>query len=107
MEEIPTDFCFPLIISDHRWPSVRTVISVLPIHMLMVGTAFFDRAVQLNEPPVKNGLCSICKGAHRLCGKDRCPLMIKFYSQQKTMPLIDMVPAKVTIVMIERPIDNS
>ena len=24
-----------------------------------------------------------------------------------TMPLIDMVPAKVTIVMIERPIDNS
>ena len=90
MEEIPTDFCFPLIISDHRWPSVRTVISVLPIHMLMVGTAFFDRAVQLNEPPVKNGLCSICKGAHRLCGKDRCPLMIKFYSQQKTMPLIDM-----------------
>ena len=51
--------------------------------------SFFDQAVELNGPTVKNGLCSICKGAHRLCGKDRCPLMIKFYSQQKTMPLID------------------
>ena len=56
----------------------------------MAASGFFDRAVELNDPPVKSGLCSICKGAHRLCGKDRCPLMIKFYSQQKTMPLIDM-----------------
>ena len=39
---------------------------------------------------VKSGLCVICKGAHRLCGKDRCPLMMKFYSQQRTRPLIDM-----------------
>ena len=54
------------------------------------GKTFFDKAVELNDSPVKNGLCSICKGAHRLCGKDRCPLMIKFYSQQRTMPLIDM-----------------
>lgn len=56
----------------------------------MAGTSdFFDNAVRHNDPPVKNGLCSICKGAHRLCGKDRCPLMIKFYSQQKSMPLMD------------------
>ena len=33
--------------------------------------------------------CIICKGARRLCGKDRCPLMIKFYSRQKTAPMID------------------
>lgn len=38
---------------------------------------------------VRSGLCSICKGSRRLCGKDRCPLMIKFYSQQKTLPMID------------------
>ena len=44
------------------------------------GKTFFEKAVELNDAPVKNGLCSICKGAHRLCGKDRCPLMIKFYS---------------------------
>ncbi len=36
-----------------------------------------------------DGLCVICKGAKRLCGKDRCPLMIKFYSRQKTAPMID------------------
>ena len=53
------------------------------------GGSFFDRAVELNDPPVRSGLCSVCKGAHRLCGKDRCPLMIKFYSQQRTMPMID------------------
>ncbi|MCQ2085289.1 MAG: Nre family DNA repair protein [archaeon] len=41
-------------------------------------------------PVKKNGLCVICKGAHRLCGKERCPLMIKFYSRSKTMPLVDM-----------------
>ena len=36
-----------------------------------------------------NGLCIVCKGARRLCGKDRCPLMVKFYSQQKVSRLID------------------
>lgn len=39
--------------------------------------------------PKTEGLCIICKGARRLCGKDRCPLMIKFYSQQKVSRLID------------------
>ena len=41
------------------------------------------------EAVVKNGLCNICKGTRRLCGKDRCPLMLKFYSQQKLLPSID------------------
>ncbi|MDR2846378.1 MAG: Nre family DNA repair protein [Candidatus Methanoplasma sp.] len=55
----------------------------------MSNTAFFDEMTEINQSPVKSGLCSICKGSRRLCGKDRCPLMIKFYSQQKTMPLMD------------------
>ena len=33
--------------------------------------------------------CTVCKGARNLCGKDRCPLMIKFYSRQRTAPMID------------------
>ena len=41
------------------------------------------------EAVVKNGLCNICKGTRHLCGKDRCPLMLKFYSQQKLLPSID------------------
>lgn len=56
----------------------------------MSGTEFFDKMVEINQSPVKSGLCSICKGSRRLCGKDRCPLMIKFYSQQKTMPLMNL-----------------
>ena len=50
---------------------------------------FFDSMAELNNTEIKSGLCSICKGSRRLCGKDRCPLMIKFYSQQKTLPMID------------------
>ena len=33
--------------------------------------------------------CAICKGSKNLCGKDRCPLMIKFYSRAKTKNLIN------------------
>ena len=33
--------------------------------------------------------CALCKGSRMLCGKDRCPLMIKFYSQARTRQLID------------------
>ena len=53
----------------------------------MTGT-FFDEMVEANDPPKQSGLCIICKGSRRLCGKDRCPLMIKFYSQSKTLPLL-------------------
>ena len=49
----------------------------------------FDWIDPPKEKVADDGLCIICKGARRLCGKDRCPLMIKFYSQQKTAPLID------------------
>ncbi len=49
---------------------------------------FFDTG-DTGYGTVAQGLCSICKGAHRLCGKDRCPLMVKFYSRQRTLPLID------------------
>lgn len=55
----------------------------------MSSPGFFDDMVTLNQAADRGGLCVICKGSRRLCGKDRCPLMIKFYSQQKTMPLID------------------
>lgn len=56
----------------------------------MTGTAsFFDRMASFNDAPTDSGLCILCKGSRRLCGKDRCPLMIKFYSQSKTMDIID------------------
>jgi len=36
-----------------------------------------------------NGLCVLCRGARLLCGKDRCPVLVKFYSHVKVKPLTD------------------
>jgi hypothetical protein len=33
--------------------------------------------------------CVICKGTKRLCGKDSCPILMKYYSYSRTRPLID------------------
>ena len=52
----------------------------------MTTSDLFSKA---SDIPGGNGLCVVCKGAHRLCGKDRCPLMIKFYSRQKTQRIYD------------------
>jgi hypothetical protein len=52
----------------------------------MTTSDLFSKA---SDIPGSNGLCVVCKGAHRLCGKDRCPLMIKFYSRQKTQRIYD------------------
>ena len=55
----------------------------------MAESGFFDDMVEVNQSK-QSGLCVICKGSRRLCGKDRCPLMIKFYSQSKTLPLLNV-----------------
>ncbi len=54
----------------------------------MSDTEFFDSMVSTAGIAGSNR-CIVCKGARKLCGKDRCPLMIKFYSHSKTAPLID------------------
>ncbi|MDD2626091.1 MAG: Nre family DNA repair protein [Candidatus Methanomethylophilus sp.] len=54
------------------------------------GSGFFDKVLQQDLGTVKSGLCVVCKGAHLLCGRSRCPLMIKFYAQQRTRPVIDL-----------------
>lgn len=52
-------------------------------------STLFKDAVENGDAVVRNGLCNICKGTRKLCGKDRCPLMLKFYSHQKLLPKID------------------
>ena len=52
----------------------------------MVGqSTLFDEIAESGDV-VKNGLCNICKGTRRLCGRDRCPLMLKFYSKKIATP---------------------
>jgi len=57
----------------------------------MQGFAPLPLEDQTFTSPHKNSssLCHICKGSKNLCGKDRCPLMVKFYSYTKTKRLID------------------
>lgn len=37
----------------------------------------------------EQSLCALCKGAKMLCGKSRCPILIKFYAKVKNAPMID------------------
>jgi hypothetical protein len=34
-------------------------------------------------------LCALCRGTKMLCGKTRCPVLVKFHSRKKVKPLID------------------
>ncbi|MDP2766146.1 MAG: hypothetical protein Q8O41_01655, partial [Candidatus Methanoperedens sp.] len=36
-----------------------------------------------------DSLCILCRGAKLLCGKQRCPVLVKFYSNVKVKPLTD------------------
>ena len=36
-------------------------------------------------------LCALCRGTKFLCGKNRCPVIVKFHSQDKVKPLIDTI----------------
>jgi len=36
-------------------------------------------------------LCGLCRGTKFLCGKSRCPVLVKFHSRDKVTPLIDDV----------------
>ncbi len=38
---------------------------------------------------ISTGRCVYCKGSKFLCGKERCPILVKLYVQQQTKPLID------------------
>ncbi|MFQ6137328.1 MAG: Nre family DNA repair protein [Candidatus Hydrothermarchaeales archaeon] len=40
-------------------------------------------------PRERDSRCVICKGARMLCGKSSCPILVKYYYQLKTKPLID------------------
>jgi len=33
--------------------------------------------------------CVLCRGAKLLCGKERCPILVRYYAQMKTEPLIN------------------
>ena len=50
-----------------------------------VGKLFDDET----RSAIANGLCVRCRAAKLLCGKPRCPILVKYDSMMKTQPLID------------------
>src|SRR4030042_4830369 len=36
----------------------------------------------------RSSLCVLCKGARNLCGKTRCPIMVKVHSYLRSVPLM-------------------
>src|SRR6266567_7713846 len=40
---------------------------------------------------IASGLCVSCRGAKLLCGKSRCPIMVRWDSMMRTAPMIDRV----------------
>jgi len=51
-------------------------------------STLFEEQIGNNGSVLKNGLCNVCKGTRRLCGKERCPLMMKFYTKKFNTPEI-------------------
>ena len=51
-------------------------------------STLFEEMTASGGDVIKNGLCNVCKGTRRLCGKDRCPLMVKFYTKKINTPVI-------------------
>lgn len=50
---------------------------------------FHDIFKEPEGSKVAPGLCAVCKGSKMLCGKERCPLMVKFHSQSRSMRLVE------------------
>jgi DNA repair protein NreA len=48
-----------------------------------------QKTLQKKEKSTSPGLCGLCRGTKMLCGKDRCPVMVRFFSKSKIKPLID------------------
>jgi hypothetical protein len=54
-----------------------------------------DQRQPVNE--FDGSLCVPCKGSKLLCGKSRCPLLVKYYARQKSLPLLDNLEPKVLV----------
>lgn len=54
-----------------------------------LGRDAFSSMQGQHASPSLSGGCAICKGSKMLCGKDSCPLVLRYLSGMKTRPLID------------------
>jgi hypothetical protein len=50
-----------------------------------------QQKILLNKKRNSTGLCGLCRGTKLLCGKSRCPIIIKYYSKEKIKPIINKI----------------
>ena len=43
------------------------------------------------KKPESPSVCALCRGTKLLCGKDRCPIIIKYHSRDKIKPLVEKI----------------
>lgn len=48
-----------------------------------------DRGYLSDSHKQNSSVCILCRGTKMLCGKDRCPVMVKLYSRMRSAPLFD------------------
>jgi hypothetical protein len=76
------------------------------LHDVLKGTGMrSDEVPTITARGSGSGLCVVCKGSRRLCGKDRCPIIVKVNYYLKSVPLMcseDIVGASPPSVFIGR-----
>jgi hypothetical protein len=55
----------------------------------MAQTTTRQKTIQKKEKSTSPNLCGLCRGTKFLCGKDRCPVMVRYFSKTKVKPLLD------------------
>jgi hypothetical protein len=56
---------------------------------MLINTNFNQKKILKIPKQESSSVCALCRGTKLLCGKSRCPVLIKFHSQDKVKPLID------------------
>jgi len=53
------------------------------------SSAMFDEMLSLDGVSTRSSRCAFCKGSKLLCGKDRCPVLARFFSTTRTRARTD------------------
>ena len=54
----------------------------------MINTKFDQKKILRIPKQESSNVCALCRGTKFLCGKSRCPVLLKFHSREKVKPLI-------------------
>jgi len=58
---------------------------------MLINTNIIQKKILKIPKKESTNLCVLCRGTKFLCGKSRCPVLIKFHSRNKVKPLIDKI----------------